>query len=319
MTHKKHILKTNKVLAVLMAVVLMASMLSACGSPEPVATESPAPLVTSTPKPEATPEPTAEPIVYELPYEILEIINGEVQTPYGILKYPEALADLLTVAKTNNDPYTLEFYAVIEGRKEIQLFDIAFGEGSGGNMGNVKTEQGEVPLNVTIYNLSFDDSWLEGEIITAQAMQDAVNEMIEQLKPVAESQQGAVPEIFQQPDEDSALDNLRIETPYCMVYYPAKWSEYIFCEHDNTQEDVYKLNFYSSMYGLAPVYLFSIYFGGDEGEQLGAVMSEAGIPVPVYLLMAELDLSYWSQSDAATIYSMQEASNQLIEKLPLLP
>lgn len=316
---KQYKLKLSRISALLMAVVLMSSMLSACGSPEPVETESPAPVATSTPKPEATPEPTPEPVVYELPYEIMELVNGEIQTPYGVLKYPEELADLLTIAKTSNDPYTLEFYAVIEDRKEIRLFDVAFGEGSGGNMGNVETEQGQVPLNVTIYTLSFDASWLEGEIITAQAMQDAVNEMIEQLKPVAESQQSVVPEVFQQPDEDSALDNLRIETPYCMVYYPAKWSEYISYEYDDTQEDVYKLNFYSSMYGLEPVYLFSIYFGGDEGEQLGAVMSEEGIPVPVNLIMAELDLSYWSQSDASIIYSMQEASNQLIEKLPLLP
>ena len=67
-----------------------------------------------------------------------------------------------------------------------------------------------------------------------------------------------------------------------------------------------------------PVLLFSIYVGGDEGEQMGAVMGEDGIPVPVNLLLTELDLTGWSAEDADLMYTMQEASNQLVDMLPLL-
>lgn len=274
-------------------------------------------------QPTAPIEPTTEPteVVIEKPvirdYEVVELVDGQIQTPHCTLSYPEELADHLLVLNTCEEPYTLEFYAVMEEKQELRLFDLSFSETSG-NMGNIVTSNGEVFLNITIYTLEMDETWSEGEITTAYAMQDVVNEIVEQLQPKAENEQPGNPEISQQPNEGGTMHNLEIETPHCTLYYPAQWANTVSIEHDDSQAGVYKVYIYSRMAGLENQLLFSIYFGGDEGDQLGAVMSSEGIPVPVYLLMNPLQLEGLSDQEVELLCTMQEAANELIGRLPLL-
>ncbi len=257
-----------------------------------------------------------EPVVRD--YEVVEVVDGQIQTPYGTLCYPAGLADHLLVTNTSQQPYTLEFYAVMEEKQELRLFDISLGEGSGGNMGMVTTPEGEVPLNITIYTLTMDETWAEGEIVTAYAMQDVVNELIGQMAPRTEEKQDAETVVSEQPEDGGTMNNLEIETPYGALYYPARWANTVSYVRDDDQEGVYKVHFYSRMEGRDNKLLFSIHFGGDEGEQLGAVMSGEGMPVTVNLLMPQLQLEGWDEAEIARIYGMQEAANQLIERLPLL-
>lgn len=269
---------------------------------------------------EAATEPVkvdSEPVLRE--YEVVELVDGQIQTPYGILNFPDSLSDHLLVINTSKEPYILEFYAAMEGKQELRMFDIALGEGSGGNMGMAATAEGEIPFNVTIYDLIFEENWSEGEIYTACAMQDVVNDIIDQLAAETKNAESGEPAISQQPNEDYAINNLEIETPYATLYYPARWANTLSYSHDDSQESIYKVHFYTRMQGRDPVHLFSIYFGGDEGEQIGAVMGEQGIPVTVNWLMGNLNLEGWTQEEADTAYAMQEALNDVIARLPLLP
>lgn len=297
------------------AVIVIAAVLLMSGNnaDQPIQTETTAPETTAVA--EALPAEVER--VPVQPLELAELVDGQIQTPYGPLDYPEYLADHLIVAIRSEAPYTLEFYAAMEGKQEVLLFDISFGEGSGGNMGMVKTQLGEVPLNVTIYTLDYDETWTEGEKITAQAMQDVVNDIMDALTAEAKNPQPESPVIATQPASVDTVDYIQIETPCCTLYYPARWSSTLWYEHDDSQEDVYKVHFYGKVNDREAM-LFSIYLGGDEGEQLGAVMGADGVPVPVNLLMAELDLEGWDEESAEVIYAMQEASNQLIDALPLL-
>ena len=251
-------------------------------------------------------------------YDVVELVEGEISTPYGSLHYPEGMADHLLIANTSHQPYTLEFYAVMEEKPELRLFDISLGEGSGGNMGTVETSQGAVPLNVTIYELTMDETWTEGEITTAFAMQDVVNEMIEQMSPSTAETGSEVPVIHSQPENVSTIHNLEIETPYGTLYYPAQWANTVYYALDDTQADVYKVFFYSRIDGREDQLLFAVYFGGDEGEQLGVMMDQEEVPVPVNLVMAPLQTEGWETAEAECLFGMQEAANQLVEKLPLL-
>lgn len=260
-----------------------------------------------------------EPTVPTDPVLIIELEAGQIQTPYGALSFPEELSDHLLVANTCQQPYTLAFYAVMEGKHEVRMFDISLGEGSGGNMGKVTTLEGEVPLNITIYSLTKDETWTDGEFITVQAMQDVVNEMIEQMAPKTDSAYSEESVFVEQPAERNTIHNLEIVTPYCTMYYPARWNSTMYYEHDDSQEDIYKVHVYGRIGGSESQLLFSIYFGGDEGDQLGAVMNSEGIPVPVNLLLNQLDLDGLSEDDEELLCAMQEASNELVEKLPLLP
>jgi hypothetical protein len=305
-----------KVLMSIVTVSIFAALLFGCGAKEDLSVvvpveESPA---VEEEKVEATAEPT------EIPtnsFSFIEVVAGQIETPYGVLNYNESLSDNLLVANTEETPYTLEFYALLEGNPEVRLFDISLGEGANGNVGMANTTHGVVPMSVTIYELNLDESWEEGEILTLQAMQDVVNDLITQLISEKSAVDDFSPEVAIQPEEAS-MESVFVETPLCTMYYPARWTNSLNIVHDDSLEYVYKVHFYGLVENMPEQLLFSIYFGGDEGEQLGAIMNSEGIPVPVYIIMYELDLSGWYEEPASMLYSMQEASNKLIEKLPLL-
>lgn len=265
-------------------------------------------------------EETTEPAVVEVTmpvareYRVVEVTDGTIETPYGNLYYPQGLSDHLLVVCTSEEPFTLEFCAVMEGRQELRLFDLSFGEGSGGNMGLAVMENGEVPMNLTIYTLETDDSWTEGEILTAQAMQDAVNELLQQLVPQTETVEQPQTVVMEQPQEEVTLHNLEFDTPYGKLYYPARWTGLVEVTQEETPDGIYRVYFYGVPEGGEGKLLFGIFFGGDEGDQLGAVMGPNEIPVPVYLSMAGIA----DTEEAVILYSMQEDANQLIAKLPLL-
>lgn len=306
---------------ILAVIVVLLVAAAACFFLMPGKTDDPKPETIPTTE-ETTVAMETEPmyVVPEVtePIPLLELVNGQIETPYGVLNYPDDLSDLLLIANTNTDPYTLEFYAAMEDKPEVRLFDISFGEGSGGNMGIVKTTQGDVPLNVTIYTLALDESWTKDEIITAQAMQDVINEILDQLMPENKESKSEDPVIAVQPSQNNEVNTLEIETPFCTLYYPGRWGDALRYDHDDSQEGVYKVRFYGKVEDKEVQHLFSIYFGGDEGEQLGAVLSSEEIPVPVNLLMAELKLDGLTDAEIELLCTMQEASNQLIERLPLL-
>ena len=299
------------VVALLLAVIgFMVFSILQRQEPEAAVVETAA-AVAETKATEAETEPVqvevTQPVARE--YRVVEVREGEIATPYGSLHYPAGLSDHLLVVCTCEDPYTLEFCAVMEGRQEKRLFDIALGEGSGGNLGLALTEAGEVPLNVTIYQLHTDETWTEGELLTAQAMQDAVNELLQQLTP---SQEAAEPQnvVQQQPQEEVTLHNLEFETPYGKLYYPARWTGLVSVSQETTPDGVHRVYFYEAV---EEKLLFAIYFGGEEGEQLGALLGPDEIPVPVNLHMAQLATD--AEED---LFKMQEDANQLIAKLPLL-
>lgn len=302
------------ILAVLILGMVAWMMLNpARGNGEEAAAATTVPVETEAAEPVTIPVETLPEI---RPANVVPLVNGEIETPYGILRYPEGLADHLVIVQASEDPYTLEFYAALEGRQDVRLFAIALGENSGGNLGMAQMESGEVLANVTIYTLDFIEGWKEDEVITVYAMQDVVNEIIEAMDPVNTGEESEQPVFVQQTGEQETVHHMEIETPYVPLYYPGRWMNNLRTEHvDLPEENMYKVHFYGSLDGTAEYHLFSIYFGGDEGDQLGAVMSADGIPVPVSLLMAEPDLTGLSDSETETLLMMQEASNELIRMI----
>lgn len=241
--------------------------------------------------------------------------NGEIHTPYLTLYYDDALADHLSIVNTKSEPYTLAFYALLDGRTAQRIFDVYLGEGADGNLGIVQTEHGNIPIGMTIYTFTPDDSWTEDEVNTILAMQDVINDMIEQLPLVESYASYEGPVISTVTPETNVTNLMTFSTPYCTLQYPATWKEYVLVEQ--MEEDVHKVMFYGQLEGREKKLIFSIIFGGDEGEQLGIVTNDQDETVPVNVLMEELILTGWSDEDAATIYAMQEAVNQLIAELPL--
>lgn len=307
-----------KVILIVAAVILLLELvlllwLERKEDPQP--TESTPPITTTeSPKvPVELPDPVdTELVVPAETVEILDFADGQIQTPYFPLYYSEAFIDLLVVAKTADEPYTLEFYAVLDSRPEQRLFDIQLSQQTPGNLGSVKTENGDVHVNFTFYSAA-DDTWADDEINTILAMQEAANDTINQMQ--LEEPTGQ-PDFQKTAPESSVRNLLTIQTPGCTLYYPVRWAPYLVTEQTAPSENgTYCVQFYGKLAGEDKCPLFSLLFGGDEGTRLGILQGET--QTAVNLLIHPLAADEWDNEDTQILYAMQEAVNDLIVLLPL--
>lgn len=269
--------------------------------------------------PETTvPETDGSAVTPETPVVIVACENDQIQTPYFPLYYPDALADLLVVANTADEPFTLEFYAMLEDRPEQRIFDIRLSERVKGNLGVVKGNTGDVYVDVTFYQFNPDNSWTDNEIHTIHAMQEAINEMIGQLDLEKDPSTQKPPAVEETAPESSVSNMLSVTNPHCTLQFPVRWKDFLVTEQtENEETGVYSVLFYGKLPGRERCLMFTILFGGDEGEQLGVVLNDLGEYVTVNILIADMNLDGWSQEDTQIICSMQEAVNELIDQLPL--
>lgn len=104
------------------------------------------------------------------------ILNGsdvpdgifEVETPYCMLTYPMTWQYNLAIEQENiENGHIVSFYAVIEGRENLRVFDVIFGGNDdiqGDLVGQLETGSGEIPVSFKTYsiyeneNLSYDES-----------------------------------------------------------------------------------------------------------------------------------------------------------------
>lgn len=247
---------------------------------------------------------------------LMEFKDGEIETPYLTLYYPESFEDYLLIANTSNDPYMLEFYAVLPEKTERRIFDVCMGTGSDGNLGVVVTDMGEIPVSMTVYSFEPDDTWDEGEIDTILAMQEAANELINGLGISDEAEEKNAPVLKDVPEETTIVNFLQIETPYCVLQYPATWADWLCVEHFNS-ENAYSVEFYCHLEGREQLLMFTVLLGGDEGEQLGVVTNADGVTVPVNILMNTPSEEGLQDEELKVLHAMQEALNSLIQQLPL--
>ena len=307
-----------KVILIVAAVILLLELvlllwLERKEDPQP--TESTPPITTTeSPKvPVELPDPAdTELVVPAETVEILDFADGQLQTPYFPLYYSEAFIDLLVVAKTADEPYTLEFYAVLDSRPEQRLFDIQLSQQTPGNLGSVKTENGDVHVNFTFYSAA-DYTWADDEINTILAMQEAANDTINQMQ--LEEPTGQ-PDFQKTAPESSVRNLLTIQIPGCTLYYPVRWAPYLVTEQTAPSENgTYCVQFYGKLAGEDKCPLFSLVFGGDEGTRLGILQGET--QTAVNLLIHPLAADEWDNEDSQILYAMQEAVNDLIVLLPL--
>ena len=241
--------------------------------------------------------------------------NGQIETPFLTLYFDETLTDCLGIVHDTGKPYVLEFYAVLEGKPEQRIFDILFAEGEEGNLGVLETDAGEFSVSMKVYDFNPDDTWTAGEIDTVLALQDTANDLIEQMMVYQMKEEYKGPEISQEKPESNLVDFLAIETPYGALSYPVKWQDYLVTERKQT--DTYRIDFYGQLGEQEPVLLFTIIFGGDTGEQVGAIKDRDGQYVTVNVIMEALNVEGFEDADVAILYEMQEAMNLLIAQLPL--
>ena len=234
------------------------------------------------------------------------LINGKIKTPYLTLYFDEALADHVSVVQKEGTPYTLEFYAVLDEKPKQHIFDITLGTGSNGNIGILDTDLGEVPAGMVMYPFEPGRSWTQDEINTVLAVQEAANGLIDQLLTMLVKSDRPEPE----PTASTV-----ITTPYCTLNFPEKWKDYL--QVKQTDEEDHRVMISAKLSGRQPVLLFTLIFGGDYGEQVGAIQTGRNQYVTVNIVIEDLGSLPYSNAEMTILYEMQEAVNELIEQMPL--
>lgn len=108
-------------------------------------------------------------------------------------------------------------------------------------------------------------------------------------------------------------NTIKIETPYCSLYYPEQLKSSLKVEV--SEDDIYTVNFIGEINGNTAK-LFCVYFGNIEGLEIGKIDigngNEVSVGVEFYTLEETIE---WSQSDKDFAYSMRNAGNELVEFL----
>lgn len=143
---------------------------------------------------------------------------------------------------------------------------------------------------------------------TTQPAQDPVN-----------STQGTIPapppENTTAPTTPEGGDEV-IQTPFCTLYYPGEYKDRL--EVQKVQGQPYKVAFIARVSDSKAAMLFTISFGDVVQNPVGTILTESGAEVTVGVESYDFQPdSSWTAGESQIVYSMQEALNEVLAKLPL--
>ena len=175
-----------KKIILLVAVILILSMLAACGnsaSGDDRATDD---------------EPETE--------EVITLY--EIKTDYAVLKYPDKYKDSVDVKIDNGDPYTVTFSS-----DDVVLFTLGFNGGKGDVIGTIISDSGNTVLRVDQPVL---DKSMEN-YDTYFSMQEDLGYIVTNLSKDYKFVAGEI--------EDDNVEVYEIECEYATLSYPVKWKD----------------------------------------------------------------------------------------------
>lgn len=115
--------------------------------------------------------------------EMLKEEAFKIETAHCDLYYPLKWKDQVRVEIVDAAPYTAKFYATVEGKEEVQIFDIVFADEEGIALGYLKGEKGEqIPVNFISYEMELGADWTEKEQDVVYAMVEDVNYILGMLQ-----------------------------------------------------------------------------------------------------------------------------------------
>lgn len=106
----------------------------------------------------------------------------EIATKYGNLSYPRRWNEQLRTEVVEKNGYaTVEMYGTVGEHEEFHLYDVVFGGDEGVAVGAIEADGEKVYVMLISYDIDFDDSWSEDDILTVKAMKEDINYLIDEL------------------------------------------------------------------------------------------------------------------------------------------
>lgn len=185
----------KRTMSLIMCALLTVMLLAGCGEDAPeaetiaqetLAQETVPQQTLSTPTEPAAEEETAGP--QEPQSGVLENNTEpeacfDIETPYGMLKYPMEWVEHVEITQEENqDVLVISFYGVLEGKENHRLFDVVFGGEEGDCVGQIHTDTALVPVYFRTYSVYENKTLTEDESEMLLAMMEDINEVFSSLQ-----------------------------------------------------------------------------------------------------------------------------------------
>ena len=252
----------------------------------------------------------------EATYYQSEVDTFEIETPYGVLQYPEMWKNKVIVEQNDGSPYTVSFL-VQKGEETIRLFDILFGESpdAAAELGTMDTASGAVRVSLLDYSGEAVSAFSENEREDIYAMAEDLNVVISGLVHQYGLSRGEDDvHSSDQTENNGDSDVFEIETPYAVLQYPLKWKDIVSIEQSGNEPYVVS---FSVKNGQEIVALFDLLFGDcPEGAfELGVMRTADGSITVSVADHSENAVNAFPEDERSEIYEMSEDMNVLISGL----
>ena len=110
-----------------------------------------------------------------------------IETSVVDLYYPKKWEDKVRIEKVSGDIQMVQFFATLEGKPEVHLFDICFGGEDGYTLGYLNPDKSN-PIEVKIisYDFEFGEEWTTEEVNDIYSMQYDINYILGMLLKTAD-------------------------------------------------------------------------------------------------------------------------------------
>lgn len=245
-----------------------------------------------------------ENVLTESPEETEAVGTEEsVETGFGTLTYTDFWNGGLRIAEEEG---RISGFGTVPGKPELKLFEISVGGDGETSAGMYTDENGQqVPVFLTVPELTVDADWTEEEQRAIYAMQNVLNDILDQLElsPV------------EQPKETEAVpEDVTVTTTYGAVTYPGQYNGKLRIAQDTSNG--YRIRAFATMPGKAELHLFDIVIGNKGAVYAGVLTDPYGNRKDVYLNVADLNLDdSWTEEERNEISRMQDLLNDFCEQL----
>lgn len=118
-------------------------------------------------------------------------------------------------------------------------------------------------------------------------------------------------------NEEPSYEDLKIETPFCTLYYPGDWGTFLETEVDDGK--TYSITFKAKLDSGKKQDLFTIMFG-DLGEAIGTIKTSDGKTVKVWAASETFKPGDdWTDNEAHIVFTMMDLLNEVLAKMPIEP
>ena len=243
-------------------------------------------------------------VLPEIPEETEEVGTAvSVETGFGVLTYMDYWNGGLRIAEADG---RIRGFGTVPGKEEQKLFEISVGGDGEIPVGMYTDKNGQkISVFLTVPELTVDADWTEEARRAIYAMQNVLNDILDQLN---------LNSLEQPLETEAASEDVTVTTTYGSLTYPGQYKRKLRIAQDTSSG--YRIRAYATMPEKAEVHLFDIVIGNTGDVYAGVLTDPYGNEKEVYLNVPELNLDdKWSAEERREVALLQNLLNDFCAQM----